>query len=109
MPDTKSGRDKQAREEERRRIQRDISEARERGDEPEPAADPPTECHRRGCSEPVAFSVTERYQEETGAGAVEATAFLCADHTADESPANVEDAYDGYVFHVEPVAAGDGD
>ena len=105
MADTKSGRDKQARDEARRRIQRDISEARERGDEPEPIADPPTECHRRGCSEPVAFSVTERYQEETGAGAVEATAFLCADHTADEAPANLEDAYEGYVFHVEPVAA----
>ncbi|EMA57214.1 hypothetical protein [Halorubrum lipolyticum] len=105
MADTKSGRDKQARDEERRRIQRDISEARERGDELEPTADPPTECHRRGCSEPVAFSVTERYQEETGAGAVEATAFLCADHTAAESPVNLEDAYEGYVFHVEPVAA----
>ncbi|WP_049908931.1 hypothetical protein [Halorubrum saccharovorum] len=108
MADTKSGRDKQAREEERRRIQRDISEARERGDEPEPTADPPTECHRRGCSEPVAFSVTERYQEETGAGAVEATAFLCADHAAGESPTNLYDAYEGYVFRVEPVAGGDG-
>ena len=104
MADTKSGRDEQARDEARRRIERDISEARERGDEPEPVADPPTECHRRGCSEPAAFSVTERYQEETGAGAVEATAFLCADHTADEAPANLEDAYEGYVFHVEPVA-----
>ena len=104
MADTKSGRDEQARDEARRRIERDISEARERGDEPEPVADPPTECHRRGCSEPAAFSVTERYQEETGAGAVEATAFLCADHTADEAPANLENAYEGYVFHVEPVA-----
>jgi len=108
MPDTKSGRDKQAREEERRRIQRDISEARARGDEPEPTADPPTECHRRGCNEPVAFVVTERYQEETGAGAVEATAYLCADHAAGESPTNLYDAYEGYVFRVEPVDAGDG-
>jgi len=108
MPDTKSGRDKQAREEERRRIQRDISEARARGDEPEPTADPPTECHRRGCDEPVAFVVTERYQEETGAGAVEATAYLCADHAAGESPTNLYDAYEGYVFRVEPVDAGDG-
>jgi len=43
-----------------------------------------------------------------GAGAVEATAFLCVDHTAVESPMNLDDAYEGYVFHVEPVAAGDG-
>jgi len=107
MADTKSGRDKQARDAERRQIQRDIGGPRTRrrtGADP----DPPTECHRRGCSEPVAFSVTERYQEETGAGAVEATAFLCVDHTAVESPMNLDDAYEGYVFHVEPVAAGDG-
>ncbi|MFC7186171.1 hypothetical protein [Halorubrum yunnanense] len=109
MADTKSGRDEQARDEERRQVERDISEARERGDEPEPTADPPAECHRRGCSEPAAFSVTERYQEETGAGAVEATAFLCVDHTAEESPVNVDDAYEGYAFRVEPVGAGDRD
>ncbi|WP_200531914.1 hypothetical protein [Halorubrum sp. LN27] len=108
MADTKSGRDKQARDEERRQIRRDISEARERGDEADPTAEPPAECHRRGCAEPVAFSVTERYQEETGAGAVEATAFLCADHAGDESPVNLDDAYEGYVFRVEPVAAGAG-
>lgn len=107
MADTKSGRDKQAHDEERRQVQRDILEAQERGDEADPTADPPTECHRRGCSEPVAFSVTERYQEETGAGAVEATAFLCAAHTAEESPMNVDDAFEGYVFHVEPVDAAD--
>ena len=107
MPDTKSGRDKQARDEERRQIQRDISEARERSDETEPPNDLPTECYRRGCSEPAEFSVTERYQEETGKGAVEATALLCVDHTAAEGPTNLDSAYDEYVFRIEPISAGD--
>jgi len=109
MPDTKSGRDKQARDEERRRIERDISEARERGDEAEPPDDGPEACYRRGCDEPAAFRVTERYQEDTGNGAVEATALLCADHTVAEGPANLDSAYDEYVFRVEPISAGDGD
>ena len=82
-----------------------ISEARERGDEPEPSPEPPTECHRRGCSEPVAYTVTERYQEETGAGAVEATAFLCVDHAAGEFPTNLDGTYDDYEFRIVPVAA----
>lgn len=107
MPDTKSGRDKQAREEERRRIERDISEARERGDEAEP--DSQRACYRRGCDEPAAFRVTERYQEDTGKGAVEATALLCTDHTVAEGPANLDSAYEEYVFRIEPIAAGDGD
>jgi len=103
MPDTKSGRDKQAHNEERRQIERDISEARERGDEEEPPDDGPTECYRRGCSEPAEFSVTERYQEETGKGAVEATSMLCVDHTVVEGPTNLDNAYDEYVFQIEPV------
>jgi len=109
MPDTKSGRDKQARDEERRRIERDISEARERGDEAEPSDDGPGKCYRRGCDEPAAFEVTERYQEETGTGAVEASALLCVDHTAAEGPANLDSAYEGYVFRVVPISAGGGD
>ena len=32
----------------------------------------PRQCHRRGCNEPATFVVLERYQEETGHGAVEA-------------------------------------
>jgi len=103
MPDTKSGRDEQARNEERRRIQRDIREARERADETEPPDDGPTECYRRGCDEPAEFSVTERYQEETGKGAVEATSLLCVNHTVAEGPANLDSAYDEYVFRVEPI------
>ncbi|EMA67817.1 hypothetical protein C461_08819 [Halorubrum aidingense JCM 13560] len=103
MPDTKSGRDKQARDAERRRIQRDISEARARGDEPEPEDDTPPECYRRGCTEPAAFSVTERYQEDTGKGAVEATALLCVEHTVAEGPANLDHAYDEYVFRIDPI------
>ncbi|WP_280587684.1 hypothetical protein [Halorubrum sp. Boch-26] len=109
MPDTKSGRDKQARDEERRQIERDISEARERGDETEPPDDGPVACYRRGCTEPAAFEVTERYQEETGKGAVEATALLCADHTAAEAPANLDSAYEEYVFRIEPLSAGNDD
>ncbi len=108
MPDTKSGRDKQARDEERRRIERDISEAQERGDEDEPRDGPP-ECYRRGCAEPAAFTVTERYQEDTGQGAVEATALLCVDHTVTEGPTNLDSAYEEYVFRIEPVSPGDGD
>lgn len=109
MPDTKSGRDKQARDEERRQIERDISEAVDRADESEPPDDTPVECYRRGCTESAAFSVTERYQEETGKGAVEATALLCEPHTGEEAPTNLDKAYADYVFRVEPVVAGDGD
>ena len=67
--------------------------------------DAPRTCHRRGCDEPAAFAVLERYQEETGKGAVEAEAFLCRDHTDEESPANLDSAYDDYVFRVVPVSA----
>lgn len=66
--------------------------------------DAPRTCHRRGCDESAAFAVLERYQEETGKGAVEAEAFLCRAHTDEESPANLDSAYDEYVFRVEPVS-----
>lgn len=65
-------------------------------------------CHRRDCAERAAFRVLERYQEETGQGAVEATADLCRNHAAAERPANLDGAYEGYVFRVEPLP-GDGD
>lgn len=61
------------------------------------------ECHRRGCDEPAAFVVLERYQEETGKGAVEAEAALCRAHIDEESPANLDGAYDDYVFRVDPI------
>ena len=61
------------------------------------------ECHRRGCDEPAAFVVLERYQEETGHGAVEAEAVLCREHTDEESPANLDGVYADYVFRVEPI------
>lgn len=107
MPDTKSGREKQARKAERRRMERDINEARERADEEEPDDIGPTECYRRDCHETAEFSVMERYQEETGKGAVEATSLLCPDHTAVEGPANLDSAYTEYVFRVEPIAVAD--
>lgn len=69
-----------------------------------PATGSTPNCHRRGCDEPAAFVVLERYQEETGKGAVEAEAALCRDHTDEESPANLGGAYDDYVFRVEPIA-----
>lgn len=114
MADTKKGREKQARDAETRRQKRDVAEFRERGDESEPplpeeeteAADDdagPDACHRRGCEEPAAFVVLERYQEDTGHGAVEAEAFLCREHTAEESPVNLDGVYDEYVFRVEPL------
>ena len=119
MADTKEGREKQADDEERRQRERELSEARERADEPEPTDDPPDpdgirrgreerpastrECHRRGCTETVAFLVLERYQEETGHGAVEAEAALCREHTAEESPTNLDGVYSDYVFRVDPI------
>ena len=110
MADTKKGREKQARDAETRRQERDVAEFRERADEAEPPlseeADEaaPRTCHRRGCEEPAAFVVLERYQEDTGHGAVEAEAFLCREHTAEESPVNLDGVYDEYVFRVVPLA-----
>jgi hypothetical protein len=106
MPDTKEGREKQARAEEVRQREREIREARERDDEPQPTdPDAPPTCHRRGCEKPAAFRVLERYQEETGHGAVEAEAHLCRDHTEEESPTNLDHSYPDYVFLVEPYRA----
>jgi hypothetical protein len=70
----------------------------------QPTDGPARTCHRRGCDESARFVVLERYQEETGKGAVEAEAALCRAHTDEESPANLAGAYDGYVFRVEPLA-----
>lgn len=105
MADTKQGRDKQADDEANRQRERDLAEARKRGDEVEPdrEAGRPTTCYRRDCSEPAAFVVLERYQEEGGHGAVEARVELCETHTADESPVNLDAVYDDYVFRVEPL------
>jgi hypothetical protein len=112
MADTKKGRDKQARDADKRQQERELRESQERADEPEPPLDEADDagdeastrrCHRRGCDEPAAFVVLERYQEETGQGAVEAEAYLCADHTAEESPTNLDGAYEDYVFRVVPV------
>jgi hypothetical protein len=119
MADTKEGREKQAADEARRQLQREVKEALARADESEPL-DPdqaaeaivgdagdlpesPLECHRRSCDEPATFLVLERYQEETGQGAVEATAALCEKHTAEESPTNLDGAYAEYVFRVVPL------
>ena len=103
MADTKKGRTKKARDAENRQRERDLAEARERGDE----AEPPRECQRRDCSEPATFVVVERYQEETGHGAVEATADLCTAHTADERPMNLDGDFEDYLFRVEPVPESD--
>ena len=70
----------------------------------EAASDGTAGCHRRNCDEPATFVAIERYQEETGHGAVEARAELCADHASDESPANLDGSYPEYVFRVEPLA-----
>ena len=119
MPDTKRGREKQARDAENRQRKRELDEARARTDEAEPPlderaeadeserederSDSPRECHRRGCDERAAFVVLERYQEETGKGAVEAEALLCREHTDEESPANLDGVYADYVFRVDPL------
>lgn len=61
-------------------------------------------CDRRSCDDRAAFVVLERYQEETGKGAVEAQTVLCREHTDDESPTNLDAAYPEYVFRVEPIS-----
>jgi len=103
MADTKEGREEQARHETKRQQQRDIDEARERGDEAEPPDERPITCRRRGCNDPATFVVSERYQEETGHGAVTAQAYLCRAHADEESPTNLDGVYDDYVFRVEPL------
>lgn len=114
MADDRNARDKKADDAERRQRERELQEARDRADEAEPPLseqddaeaypDPPRTCHRRGCDEPAAFVVLERYQEETGKGAVEAEAFLCRAHTAEEGPTNLDGVFADYVFRIEPVA-----
>jgi hypothetical protein len=128
MADTKKGRNKRSHDVEKRQRERELDEARERADEAEPPRDDsdgvggvrreedenpdsPSRCHRRGCDEPAVFAVFERYQEETGQGAVEAKALLCREHTAEEHPANLDGVYAEYVFRVEPLSetvTGDG-
>lgn len=112
-PQDQDGRDTAARQPERER-----ERARNHADESGPPLDEqeeanpaqrddgvhsPRECHRRGCDEPAAFVVLERYQEETGHGAVEAEAALCQEHTAEENPTNLDGAYADYVFRVTPL------
>ncbi|QSG03864.1 Uncharacterized protein AArcS_2668 [Natranaeroarchaeum sulfidigenes] len=106
MADDKKGRDKQAHNAEKRQRQRELREALERGDETEPLWEDeslPKECHRRGCAADPSFIVVERYQEETGQGAVEAVAYLCQTHTREESPANLDQAYPEYQFRIEAL------
>jgi hypothetical protein len=119
MADNKKSRNKQARDEENRQRAWEVEQARERMDETEPRdeqneadesryegeenSDSPRKCHRRGCDESAKFVVLERYQEETGHGAVEAEANLCQRHTAEESPTNLDGVYADYVFRVDPL------
>ncbi|WP_435158945.1 hypothetical protein [Haladaptatus sp. DFWS20] len=119
MADNKKSRNKQAHDEENRQRAWEVEQARERMDETEPRDDQneaddsryvreensdshPT-CHRRGCDELAKFVVLERYQEETGHGAVEAEARLCQRHAAEESPTNLDGVYADYVFRVAPL------
>ena len=88
MTDTETGPEKQA------------SDGNRRWDG---SPDSPPECHRRSCTERAAFVVLERYQEETGHGAVEAEAALCQEHAAEERPTNLDGSYADYVFRVESL------
>jgi hypothetical protein len=105
MGDTKTGREKQAHDAENRQREREVAEELARTDERPPPDDPdePRVCHYRGCTELATFRVLERYQEETGHGAVTAEALVCQAHADDESPTNLDNAYDEYVFRVEPL------
>ena len=114
MADTKRGRNKQARDADNRQREREVEEERERTDETEPPAedreedrlaeDEPRDCHRRDCTRPATFAVLERYQEESGHGAVEVEVSLCTEHAAEECPTNLDEDYADYVFRVEPLA-----
>lgn len=101
MADTKNDQEKQADSGEQRQREREITEARTREDDDDPGSS--RRCHRRDCDKPATFEVLERYQEETGHGAVEATAVLCQEHTDEESPTNLDLAYKDYVFRVTPL------
>lgn len=104
MGDTKSGREHQAKHAEKREQQRALEEELARADETPPEeADGPPVCHYRGCTDLATFRVIERYQEETGHGAVTAEALLCQAHADDESPTRLDDAYPEYEFRVEPL------
>ena len=119
MPNTRDGRGERAGDAENRHRESEPEGVSDRTDEAEPPpdgrgnadetnseegpAESPRECHRRGCDKRAAFAVLERYQEETGQGAVEAEALLCRPHTAEESPANLDGVYADYVFRVEPL------
>ena len=61
-------------------------------------------CHQRGCDRAALFLVIERYEEETGQGTFEAEAALCAEHTAEERPHNLDQAGPDYLFSIEPLA-----
>lgn len=88
MADTETGQEKRADDQHRRM---------------DGGSDSLPECHRRGCTERATFVVLERYQEETGHGAVEAEALLCQEHTSEESPTNLDSSYAEYVFRVDPL------
>lgn len=105
MGDTRSGRAEQARDAENRQRERELAEELARSEElpPPELPDEPRVCHYRGCNELATFRVVERYQEETGKGAVTAEAFMCEAHADDESPTNLRRAYAEYVFLVEPL------
>lgn len=105
MGDTKEGREDQAEQAEKRQREREVEEELARSDElaPPEDADDPQVCHYRGCNELATFRVVERYQEETGHGAVTAEALVCQAHADDESPTNLDNAYPEYVFRVEPL------
>lgn len=119
MADRKNDRDKQADSKEQRQRNRESTEVTTPVDEVEPpdgtedvtdgtqqedrGPDSSRRCHRRGCDNPATFEVLERYQEETGHGAVEATALLCQEHTDEESPTNLDHAYEDYVFRIRPL------
>ena len=116
MADTKQGRNKQARDADNRQREREVEEERQRTDEAEPPddrdgdrlaedepSDEPRDCHRRDCTRPATFAVLERYQEESGHGAVEVEVFLCTEHAAEECPTNLDEDYADYVFRVEPL------
>ncbi|WP_255198721.1 hypothetical protein [Halorarius litoreus] len=106
MGDTKAGRERQALKAERQQRDRELQEALARVEEAEPALDEgPRICHYRGCTELATFLVVERYLEETGHGSVTAEAAMCQAHADDESPTNLDHAYSGYLFKVEPLPA----
>jgi hypothetical protein len=95
MPDTKDGRERQARDSDNRQRRREVVEAREREQEREP----PQQCQYEECQAAAAFEVLERYPADENV--VETMLWVCTDHAAMEGPTNLSG--ESYLFQITTI------